>query len=36
MDTKDTFRLLSMVGSILAGKTEQDPPPVLTIPVGGP
>lgn len=33
--TKDTFRLLSMVGSILAGKTEQDPPPVLTIPVGG-
>ena len=34
MDTKNTFRLLSMVGSILAGKTEQDPPPVLTIPVG--
>ncbi|MDX1556293.1 MAG: hypothetical protein R3212_09725 [Xanthomonadales bacterium] len=33
MDTKNTFRLLSMVGSILAGKTEQDPPPVLTIPV---
>ena len=34
MDTKNTFRMLSMVGSILAGKTEQDPPPVLTIPVG--
>lgn len=34
MDTKNTFRLLSMVGSILAGKTEQDPPPVLTIGVG--
>ncbi|HKJ16839.1 MAG TPA: hypothetical protein VJ984_05795 [Xanthomonadales bacterium] len=34
MHTKNTFRLLSMVGSILAGKTEQDPPPVLTIPVG--
>lgn len=34
MDTKNTFRLLSMVGSILSGKVEQDPPPVLTIPVG--
>lgn len=35
MSTKNTFRLLTTVGSILAGKTEQDPPPVLTIPVGG-
>ncbi len=34
MASKNTFRLLSMVGSILAGKTEQSPPPVLTIPVG--
>lgn len=33
--SKNTFRLLTMVGSILAGKTEQTPPPVLTIPVGG-
>ena len=34
MESKNTFRMLSMVGSILAGKTEEPPPPVLTIPVG--
>lgn len=35
MTTKNTFRLLNFVGSILAGRTEQEPAPVLTIPVGG-
>lgn len=35
LTTKNTFRLLNFIGSILAGKTEQKPAPVLTLPVGG-
>ena len=35
IDSKDTFRLLNQVGSILAGETEPSQAPVLTLPVGG-
>jgi hypothetical protein len=35
LTTKNTFRLLNFIGSILAGKTEQKPAPVLTLPVSG-
>ena len=35
IDSKDTFRLLHQVGSLLAGNTETSPAPVLTLPVGG-
>ncbi len=35
IDSKDTFRLLDQVGSILAGETQPSAAPVLTLPVGG-
>ena len=35
IDSKDTFRLLDQVGSILAGETAPSPAPVLTLPMGG-
>ena len=35
MDSKYTFRLVDQVGSILAGRIEKGPAPVLTLDVGG-